>query len=790
MSWTTTGHPRQPRIAQCLFVLLVSLVSVLAGCGGDDGDKPRNPVPVLTSVSPASATVGGAATTLTATGSGFVAGSAVHWNGTARSTTFVSGTRLTVAIPAGDLAAAGTAQVTVVNPPPGGGTSSAVAFAIQNAVPVVASLNPASITAGSAAFDLTVSGSGFVTGATVQWNGVARPTTFVSSSVLTAAIGAADVATDGAAQVRVVNPAPGGGASAELTFTIEPGGPVVPVLEITSLDPSGVEAGSPAFDLAVTGTGFVQGATVLWNGASRTTTFLSATQVTAAIPAADVATPGYVDIAVQNPGPDGATSNVLEFVISNVPPPAGVPVRVTVAPDGTLPNGPSINGGMDWEGRYVVFASKASNLVPGDTNDAWDIFVRDTCGYTAEPCTPTTVRISVAPDGSQANGNSGATATSPDNALAVSFTGRYVAYVSSASNLVEDDTNGVDDVFLSDTCIEALPDCVPYTVRVSVRADGSQTVSPSSAPAIGEDNGQVAFVSAEAGLVAGDGNGVADVFVRDVCLYEPDDCTPSTQRVSVATGGGDANGSSGSPAFTGRYVAFVSVATNLVGNDTNGLADVFMRDTCIAVPDECTPSTERISIGAGGVQADGTSSDPRVGPQMSDMDGYDYHGRFIAFVSSAANLVAGDTNGVADVFMRDTCRGRPDCIPSTQRISVTDAGQQIVGQPSLAPGFLSWDGEVIPFVTAANGVVPEDTNGFADVYVRHVCNGRPDCEETTTRVSVGEGGVQGNQASAAPRLNHEPFSPGVVTFVSQATNLLPDAVPTPYFGSIFKTTWP
>lgn len=132
MSRTTTGHPLRQRIAKSLFMLFcVSFLGVLAACSDDD-KKAVNAVPVLASVSPASATVGDAAFTLTATGSGFLVTSAVHWNGAARPTTFVSTSQLTAAIPATDLATAGTAQVTVVSPAPGGGTSSAVTFTIQS----------------------------------------------------------------------------------------------------------------------------------------------------------------------------------------------------------------------------------------------------------------------------------------------------------------------------------------------------------------------------------------------------------------------------------------------------------------------------------------------------------------------------------------------------------------------------------------------------------------------------------------------------------------------------------
>ena len=561
MSAMTRAHPPQRWVIPLFAACLVSILGVVAGCGDDHGNKSKNPVPVLTSVSPTAATAGGAGFTLTTNGTGFVSGSVVHWNGATRTTTFVSATQVTAAIPASDIASAGTAQVTVVSPTPGGGTSSPVAFTIGNPVPIVTSLSPAKVLAGSAAFELTVNGSAFVTGATVQWNGTARATTFVGSTALRAAIAAADVATAGSVQVTVVNPSPGGGTSAAIAFAIDP---IAPVPAITSLEPPGAFAGNPAFDLVVTGTGFVQGATVQWNGADRVTTLVSATQVKAAIAAVDVATPISVPITVTNPAPAGGTSNALIFVVTT-PPMPGVLVPITVAPDGSPPNGPSVNGGLSFLGRHAVFASKASNLVPDDTNAAWDVFVRDTCmdywtGDLLDGCTPKTTRISVAPDGSQANGDSGSTVTSPVGSLAVSFDGRYVAFASSATNLVAGDTNGVDDVFLRDTCLDdrfgALAGCTPGTVRVSLRDDGSQSVSAASAPAIGVDGGHVVFVSADPSIVTGDGNGVADVFLRDVCPSLVGGCTPGTRRISIAPGGVDANGVSGSPVFTGRYVAF------------------------------------------------------------------------------------------------------------------------------------------------------------------------------------------------------------------------------------------
>ena len=179
-------------------------------------------------------------------------------------------------------------------------------------------LSPSSAAAGGPAFTLTVNGSNFVNGSVVSWNGANRTTTFVSATQLTAAIPAADIAAAGSASVTVQNP--GGAVSNALTFTISSAS--TPTL--TTLSPSSAAAGGPAFTLTVNGSNFVNGSVVSWNGANRTTTFVSATQLTAAIPAADIAAAGSASVTVQNPG--GAISNALTFTISAI---SGSPGAIT-----------------------------------------------------------------------------------------------------------------------------------------------------------------------------------------------------------------------------------------------------------------------------------------------------------------------------------------------------------------------------------------------------------------------------------------------------------------------------
>jgi hypothetical protein len=192
------------------------------------------PTPAITSLSPAAATTGGVAFTLTIAGANFASGATVRWNGINRMVTPISSTQVQAQITAADIAAPGTAAVTVVNPAPGGGESNSATFAINslsgNPTPTINRLNPAAATVGDSPFTLIIDGTDFVSGATVYWNGAFHMSTFISNSRLTAPISRADIASVGAANVIVRNPAPGGGASNTQLFTIRPAFIHVPLL--------------------------------------------------------------------------------------------------------------------------------------------------------------------------------------------------------------------------------------------------------------------------------------------------------------------------------------------------------------------------------------------------------------------------------------------------------------------------------------------------------------------------------------------------------------------------------
>jgi hypothetical protein len=289
-----------------------------------------NPVPATTSLSPATATAGGPGFTLTVTGTNLVANSVVRWNGADRPTTYASATQLTAAISAADIAVAGTAEVTVVNPAPGGGTSNPQTLTITNPVPTTTGLSPASAVAGGPGFTLTVTGTNLIAGSVVRWNGADRATTYVSATQLAAAIPAADIAVAGTAQITVFNPAPGGGTSNAQTLTI-----TNPVPATTGLNPVFAMAGGPGFTLTVTGRDFVAGSVVRWNGANRATTYVSATQLTAAIPPADIALAGTAAVTVFTPAPGGGASNPQTFTVLNP-----VPTITSLSPPSVVVGGP------------------------------------------------------------------------------------------------------------------------------------------------------------------------------------------------------------------------------------------------------------------------------------------------------------------------------------------------------------------------------------------------------------------------------------------------------------------
>ena len=315
--------------------------------------------------------------------------------------------------------------------------------------------------------------------------------------------------------------------------------------------------------------------------------------------------------------------------------------RISISTAGTQPDNISFAPSISATGRFVAFASDATNLVSSDTNASRDIFIRDTCSG-AIGCTKNTFRASVLVFGSQSNGTS--------NNPSLSATGRYVAFDSTASNLVSGDTNGAHDVFVYDTCFGVQVQCIAFPRRVSLSNTGAQATASSDNPAITPDGRFVAFESLASNLVAGDTNARRDIFLRDTCIGIATGCTPSTIRVSLASDGTEANNDSlnASISSDGRFVAFESFASNLGTGDVNGVEDVFVRDTCIGVSVGCTPSTVRVSITTGNTAQGGNGASLVFGDNLSA------DGRYVSFESEATDIIPADSNATRDVFLAST----------------------------------------------------------------------------------------------------------------------------------------
>ncbi len=318
------------------------------------------PVPAILSLSPASAVATGAAFTLTVNGTNFLPGSVVQWDGSRLVTTVVNATQVTAAVTAALIAAAGNPAITVVSP---GGVSSPVTFSVNPLPPpAITSLNPSSATAYSAAFTLTVNGTGFLTGAVVQWNSTSLVTKVVSATQLTASVPASLINGAGTVPVAVVS---GGNISGTANFTLTPQPPT-----LTTLSPASAIATGPALSMTVNGTNFAQNAIVQWNGSALSTSFISATQLSAYIPASLVAMAGTATVAVNSAG---TTTSTVTFTI-NAPPaitslsPASVIAGMPAFTLGVTGTGFAQGAVVQWNGSPLpttfVTATQVSAAVP------------------------------------------------------------------------------------------------------------------------------------------------------------------------------------------------------------------------------------------------------------------------------------------------------------------------------------------------------------------------------------------------------------------------------------------
>ena len=421
-----------------------------------------------------------------------------------------------------------------------------------------------------------------------------------------------------------------------------------------------------------------------------------------------------------------------EFTIEITSLPGGT-TRVSIASDGIQGDSASGNASISANGRYVAYESTAGNLVIGDTNWASDIFVHDR--QTGE-----TSRVSVASDGTQASGGPPGmpmpTGNSNSYRPSISADGRYVTFYSYADNLVSGDTNGNGDVFVHDRQ-------TGETALVSVSSDGTQGIYFSTTSSISADGRYVAFESWSSNLVSGDMYGFKDIFVHDRQ-------TRQTTRVSVSSDGTEGNNNSWLPSISGdgRYVAFGSLASNFVADDTNGAWDVFVHD-------RQTGETKRVSVSTDDTPGNGNSGWEDEDAVFLRTLSLSSDGRYIAFVSAASNLVSGDTNGNADVFVYDQQTGE------TRRVSVSSDGAEGSGD-SLGVA-ISENGRYIAFGSNANNLISWDTNWGSDIFVHDRLTGKTTIASVSTNDIQGQGYADGPSISADGRW---------IAFSSTAANLV------------------
>lgn len=505
---------------------------------------------------------------------------------------------------------------------------------------------------------------------------------------------------------------------------------------VSSISPSSATAGGSAFTLTVNGSNFVSGAIVFWTNPSNlmtpvarpATTFVSASQLTVQISAADIASPVTVQVNVENPNAT-PNSNSVNFVIN--PGPAGGAKVISTGAGGAAPNGSSFDPVLSSTGRFVAFSSAATNLIVPNTQFP-EGYVLDTC-LGADACTPSTQLVSaVTGSSSEGNGQGGA-------APSINNLGRFVGFTSTATNLVTPNTH-TQQAYLRDTCAGS-PGCTPITVLASVKQTGGEpTTGAATGFMIANNSCNVAFVSTATDVVGGVTT-PNEVYLSSCSANGPaGGFTTSGTLVSADNSGipGNNQGSAAQPAISsdGRFVAFSSNQTNLPGAPGGGLQEVYVRDTCTPATSGCVPTTNLVSV-------DSATGNPfaanSVLPSISD------DGRFVVFRTDVPQVVG--VKGI--VSLRDTCNSSngmvTGCTPSTTTISVAVGGATANATSSVGvtQRAISGDGRFVVFDSSATNLVTPATVGN-QVFVRDTCkssNGAVSgCAPTTVLISVDSNG--------------------------------------------------
>ncbi len=536
------------------------------------------------------------------------------------------------------------------------------------------------VVAGEAGFTLLVSGTGFTTSSVIEWNGTPLPTQTGSSTDMNAPVTAAMIAHPGTVSITVHDTSSGYTTAALPLGVASPAAATAGVVALITIAPDGTPANASSLVApSISATG-------------RYVSFqTSATNLGAGV------TSGYQQIYER----DTCIGAHASCVPSTIP--------ITVTYNGSPTDNHSRDSSVSDDGRYVAFDSQASNIVAAEPSfcyaSAGDscVYLRDTCIGAMPACTPSTILVSRLLDGEPAGG--GNPTISPD--------GRYVGYNSTGTS------SGTNNVYLTDTCNEAPTGCASSTLLISQSSSGVAADQLSEYQNVSLGGRYVSFVSYAKNLVSGTSNpGNPDLFLRDTCLGALTACTPTILQEDVSTAGLPANGgaldafSSPSLSSDGRFLAFSTLATNLVTENVNGLGNVYLRDTCNGSASPCTPSIVIASLG----------NDGSIANASQDNTSISANGRFVAFASLASNLVPGDRftpNSWKDIFVRDTCFGATDaCTPSTVRVSVGNATGFAVQSNAVNdyPKF-SRDGHYMVFLSPATNYLSAPGNGFVMVFL-------------------------------------------------------------------------
>ncbi|HUJ32109.1 MAG TPA: hypothetical protein VLY23_12565 [Candidatus Acidoferrum sp.] len=600
----------------------------------------NNPTPQITSISPDTVMAGSPPVLLTINGSGFEATTYLLINGSAQPPQSQTPTQLQLTIPSNQLATATSITISAANLAPTAGPSNQVAFTVtpftSNPAPALTSALDPSVPAGWPGFQLHVFGTNFVAASVLQWNGVNRPTTVISSTELAGAIPAGQLTSPGTVQVSVGNPSPGGGASGPLSIEIQSFSPnATGVIERSDIGTDLTEPDGGSGFPAVSSNGrFVALVSSADNLFPNTQTefednlFLRDTCIGA--PAGCVPSLTFISPAWDRTPAISADGRFVAFVSD-----AGISMYDSCAgaPAGCVPgtriiddssNGQDGQASLSADGRFAVFFSGDLDCGYWDVCDGARVFLDDTCAGTSSGCTPGSQAISSFVEAYNESGTSLLGTAHPS----ISPDGRFVVF----------NTN-TTDVTLYDSCQGAGASCSPSSTVVSVAHDGGPSDGISFGAFVSAGGRYVAFLSSASNLVPGNVTpGIFRVYLRDMCTGAPSGCTPATTLIAVA---GDSSYAVTDPSISadGRYVAFASAADDLVPGDTNGVQDIFVRDTCAGVSTGCTPSTARVSIALDGTQGNGDSFGPAISAD----------GRFVVF-SSTAKLGPGNPSN-EDVYL-------------------------------------------------------------------------------------------------------------------------------------------